>query len=96
MKNSNKSIMNVLSYVAFLTVALLLAISKFLPLIGVSEIKGTLINVLETIQNVLILIIIGVLASRFAFNQGAKWIKVLYWIALAIFILGTVLIWFIK
>lgn len=95
MKNSNKNFMNVLSYIALLIVALLLAISNLLPLIGVSVV-GPLVNALKTAQNVLILVIIGVLAYRFAFNQGAKWVKVLYWIAIAVFVVGTVLIWFIK
>lgn len=95
MKNSNKNFMNVLSYIALLIVALLLAISNLLPLIGVSVV-GPLVNALKTAQNVLILVIIGVLAYRFAFNQGVKWVKVLYWIAIAVFVVGTVLIWFIK
>ena len=95
MKNSNKNFMNVLSYIALLIVALLLAISNLLPLIGVSVV-GPLVNALKTAQNVLILVIIGVLAYRFSFNQGAKWVKVLYWIAIAVFVVGTVLIWFIK
>ena len=55
MKESNKNFLNVLSYVAFLTIALLLAITNFLPLIGV-VIKGTIVNFLETLKNVLILI----------------------------------------
>lgn len=92
MKESNKNFLNILSYVAFLTIALLLAITNFLPLIGV-VIKGTIVNFLETLKNVLILFIIGVLAFKFAFNQGAKWVKVLYWVSLGIFIVGTILIW---
>jgi len=95
MKNSNKNFINVLSYVALLIIALLLAISNLLPLVGVA-VTGPLVNILKTIQNVLILLIIGVLAFRFAFNQGAKWVKVLYWVSIVIFIVGTVLIWFIK
>ena len=92
MKDSNKGFMNILAYVAFLTIALLIALTNFLPIIGV-VIKGSIVNFLETLKNVLILFIVGVLAFRFAFNQGVKWVKVLYWVSLGIFIAGTILIW---
>lgn len=94
MKKSNKNFLNVLSYVALILIALLLAITNLLPVIGVN-ISGPLVNALKTVQNVLILIIIGVSAYNYAFRQGAKWIKVLFWISIVIFVVGTVLLWFI-
>ncbi len=94
MKKSNKNFLNVLSYVALILIALLLAITNLLPVIGVN-ISGPLVNALKTVQNVLILIIIGVSAYNYAFSQGAKWIKVLFWISIVIFVVGTVLLWFI-
>ena len=88
MKTSNNNLLNMLSYVAMIIFALLLLISNVLPAIGLN-IGGTLINALNTVQNILILIVVGV--SAYNFIQGkAKWINVLYWIALVAFIVGTV------
>lgn len=92
MKNSNKNVLNMLAYVAMIIFALLLLIGNVLPVIGLN-IGGTLISVLNTVQNVLILIVVGV--SAYGFVQGrAKWINILYWIALVVFVVGTVFYWF--
>ena len=92
MKNSNTNILSMLSYVAMIILALLLLISNVLPMIGLN-IGGAFINVLNTIQNVLVLIVVGV--SAYNFVQGrAKWVNVLYWVAVIVFIVGTVFFWF--
>lgn len=92
MRNSNKSLLSMLAYIAMIIFAVLLLISNVLPVIGLN-IGGTLINVLNTVQNILILIVVGV--SAYNFIQGkARWINVLYWIALVIFVVGTVFYWF--
>lgn len=92
MKNSNKSLLNLVSYVALMLIALLLFVRNLLPVVGI-VVGGPLIAVLSTLQNILMIIVIGVVAYDFA-KSGKKWIKILYWIAVAIFIIGTILVWF--
>ena len=91
MKGSNKGVLNVMAYVAFIVIALLILINNFLPIIGIT-IAGQIKNVLVTIQNVLVLIVLGVMSYKFAMNN-AKWIKIVYWIAFVIFVTGTIILW---
>lgn len=91
MKGSNKNTLNLMAYVAFIAVALLIVINNLLPLLGIT-VGGTLKNVLETFKNVLVLLVLGIMAFNFTTNC-AKWIKILYWIALVIFIAGTAILW---
>ncbi|MBR2498200.1 MAG: hypothetical protein IKB67_00575 [Clostridia bacterium] len=90
-EKGNKNILNVMSYIAFVIIALLILMNNLLPLIDVT-IGPKIKNVLETVQNLLVLIVLGVLSYKFTLSS-AKWIKVLYWIALIIFIAGTVILW---
>ena len=92
MKNSNKSLLNLVSYVALMLIALLLFIRNLLPVIGI-VVEGPLIAALSTLQNILMIVVIGVIAYDFA-KSSKKWVKVLYWIAVAIFVVGTILVWF--
>ncbi len=91
MKKTEKSIIKTLSYIALMIIALLLAVEGILPLVGV-VIKGALLNILNTIRNVLILIVVGVNAHSFT-DGRAKWVEVLFWIAIIIVIVATVLMW---
>ena len=93
MKSSNKNALNTLSYVALIIVALLMLINHVLPLIGL-DISGPLVNVLETIKNLFVLIVIGISAYNFLPGR-AKWVSVLFWIAIIVYVVGTVLLWFI-
>lgn len=93
MKSSNKNFINTLSYVSLIIVALLILINNILPIIGL-EIGGTIINVLETVKNLFILIVIGTSAYNFLPGK-AKWVKVLFWVSVIVFIAGSVLLWFI-
>ena len=93
MKSSNKNVLNTLSYVALIIVALLMLINHVLPLIGL-DISGPLVNVLETIKNLFVLIVIGISAYNFLPGR-AKWVSVLFWIAIIVYVVGTVLLWFI-
>lgn len=90
MKGS-KHILNVISYIALVIVALLLIITRGLPIIGII-ISGPIINLLSTIKEIFILIVIGVSAYNFASNNK-KWVKVLFWISIVVFIVATVLLW---
>jgi hypothetical protein len=93
MKSTNKNKLNTLSYVALVLLAVLLFVSKLLPMVGVM-IDGTFINILDTVKNILVLIVIGVSAYNFTINR-AKWVTMLYWTAVLVFAVGTLLVWFI-
>lgn len=91
MKGSDKKIISTLSYVALIIIAILLVFEYILPLIGV-QVYGTFFNILNTIKNVFILIVIGISAYNLV-ESGAKWIKILFWIAVGIIVVATVLMW---
>ena len=86
-----KNILNAISYVALIIVALLIFIAKVLPIIGVT-VTGPLISILSTIQNGLVLLVIGICAFNFTIN-GKKWIKIVFWISIIVYVLGTIFIW---
>ena len=90
MKN-DKKLINTLAYGALVLIACMLLITRLLPVLGVT-ISGPIVNILATIQNVLVLIVIGYYAHCFASNNR-KWIKVLYWISVIVYVVATVLVW---
>ena len=90
MKGEKKTL-NLISYVALVMIAFLLLVTQILPMIGLN-VEGALVNLLSTIQNVLVLIVIGFNAYSFA-STNKKWVKILFWVAVAVFIVATVLIW---
>ncbi len=94
MKSSNKNILNLLAYCALIIVALLMFVDNLLPLVGI-EVKGVFFNILRTISNIFTIIILGVSAYKFT-SDSKKWVRILYWIAVAVFVIATVLMWFIK
>ena len=89
MRKGDKSFLGILSFVALITVAFLLLVRWLAPILTLSP---TVCKILETLQNVMVLIVIGMLAYNFASSYN-KWVKVLFWIASAIFLLGIVLLW---
>ncbi len=91
MKNSNKDLLNTLSYIALIIVAFLLVIRNLLPIVGIN-LSGPIFSILETVQNVFVLLVIGICAYNFISGK-AKWINILFWIAIVVFIVATVLIW---
>ena len=90
MKGS-KNALNAISYVALVIIALMLVISRFLPIIGI-VISGPVISLLSTVQDVLILIVIGISAYNFAVSNK-KWVKILFWVSIIVFIVATILLW---
>ena len=87
----NRGLVNFLSYIALLVIAVLMVTGNLLPMFGI-EITGTFISVLNTIRNILILLVIGFAAFNYIPGKP-KWIKLLFWISIAVFIVGTILIW---
>ncbi len=93
MQNKNKKTFEAIAYITLVILALLVLVNNLLPLVGVN-ITGTLMHILDTVSHALTLLIISVLAFAFIQNKGKAWV-VIYWIAIAIFIAGVVLLWFI-
>ena len=90
MKNT-KNTLNVLSYVALVIIALLLVISRFLPIVGIN-ISGPIVSLLSTVKDVFVLIVIGISAYNFMAGN-VKWVKILFWVAIIVYIVATVLLW---
>ena len=92
MKSENKSIFYFFSFIVLIIAAILIAVNNLLPIIGVN-VSGPLFSVLSTIKEIFILIVIGFSAYYFVVGKKKVW-KIIYWIAIALFIVGIVLLWF--
>ena len=86
------SFLNLIAFLALVIVAVLFTISGVLPHLGII-IEGTVVNILDTIRSVFILIIVVCFSRNFVKGK-AKWIKIIFWISIAIYVAGMVLIWF--
>ena len=91
--NTTKKVMNFLSFASLIIVAILIFIEQLLPMVGVI-VHGRLFQVLATIKDVFVIIVIGVSAYRFVIGKG-KVLNILFWIAVALFITAVILRWFI-
>ena len=92
MKKSDTKILNLLAFFALIIVAILIVVNNLLPIIGI-EIKGALFNLLNTIKEIFILIIVGISAYNYVAGKTKGW-TIAFWIAVIIFVVGVVLIWF--
>ncbi len=98
MKSSNstkKSFINLLAYCSLIIVALLMFVDRLLPVVGVTISGGWLgifFNILRTISNLFTVIILGISAYKFT-EDSKKWVKILFWIAVLVFVVATVLMW---
>ena len=93
MKKETKDLLKTISYLALVIFALLLAVERILPIVGV-ELGGVLFNLLNTIKNIFIITVIGVNAYSFIDGKAA-WVKWLFWISIIIIVVATLLIWII-
>ena len=93
MKNSEKNV-NVLNRIAFIALIIfaVLQIFSVLSRWGVLSVTGFLPNFLDTVKNVCVCLVIGILGYRFVADKS-KGLKITYWVCLAVIIVGTVLIW---
>ncbi len=89
---SNNGIFNLISYIILMIVAILIVLRPLLPLFVEGGSDGLLVNILETIKEVLILVMIGIMSYNFIIGKG-KTIVIFYWVAVAIFFGGIVLRW---
>lgn len=90
--STNYDIIKLCCFIALIIGAIFVFINNLLPIIGV-EIKGSIFNLLALIEKVSLLIGIGLGAYGFA-RGNRKWVWILFIIALVIYIVGIVLIFF--
>ena len=89
---SNKTnMLNFIAYIALFVVAILQVFSV-LSHFGILNISGFLPNLLDTIKNACLCLVIGVCSARFVKNK-TKGYRVSFWVCIAIIVVGTVLIW---
>ena len=92
MKKTNKNVINLLAFSALIIVAVLIVVNNLLPIIGV-EMTGPFFRLLSTIEKIFSIIVIGLAAYNFVAGK-TKAIKIVYWVAVALFVVGIVLVWF--
>lgn len=92
MKSENKSVLNLFAFIALITLAILEVLTG-LNGIGVELFGGTILSLLNTIKNICVVIVIGILAYNFVAGKKKGFI-ITYWICVAIFVVATVLMWF--
>ena len=90
-RESKNSTLIVMSFVAFIIIAVLEIISG-LRAMGVDIFGATIMNFLNTVKNVCIIFVIGINAYRFVENKTKTW-KIVYFVALAVYIVATVFMW---
>ena len=92
MKSENKNILSLFAFIALITLAILEVLTG-LNSIGVELFGGTILSLLNTIKNICVVIVIGILAYNFVAGKKKGFI-ITYWICVAIFVVATVLMWF--
>lgn len=92
MKKSDTKILNLLAFFALCIVAVLILVNNLLPLLGIN-VTGAIFNFLATLKEIFILIIIGISAYNYVLGKSKGW-TVAFWVAVVIFVVGIVLIWF--
>ena len=93
MKNSEKNV-NLLNLMAFVGVIIIavLEIFGFLASHDILTVGGALVDFLNTVKNICILLVIGIMAYNFVKGKSKGWL-ITYIVALCIIILTTVFIW---
>lgn len=93
MKNSEKNV-NVLNLIAFIALIIfaVLQIFSVLSFWGVLTIGGALPKILDTVKNICVCIVIGILGYKFVAGKS-KGLVITYWVCIAVIVVGTILIW---
>ena len=85
MKKPDAKVFYFISFVALSLIAVLMLIGGLLT--------GSLLGqILETVRNALILLVVGVSAYKFIVGKPT-WIKIVYAVSIVVLILGTVFVW---
>ncbi len=91
-KTGNKNILNLLSFFALAIVAVLIIINNLFPMVGI-VIEGSFKNILSTVKDVFVLIVIGLCAYNFVAGKSKAW-KIVFLVAVLLFVAGIILYWF--
>ena len=91
MNSERSGLINFVAFVAIMVIALL-EVFSVLAHFNVLTVGGTLINVLNTIKNVAVILVMGITAYKYASNRK-KGIRIAYWVAVLIIVVATVLMW---
>lgn len=91
MSSENGKILNFIAFVALIAVALLQVLEVLKPILSFD---GLVINLINTIKNFCICLVVGITAYKFVANKS-KGLKISYWVSIIIFVVGTVLIWIV-
>ncbi len=89
MGKERSDFIKICSFIFLCLAALLIFIDNILPLVGVT-VGGTVFNVLRLIKDLALLFGIVFGAYSFASAHGKTW-KIIFWIALIIYIAGAIL-----
>lgn len=92
MSSNKNSFVNVLAFVALIIIAVLEILSG-LNHLGISILGATLLVLLNTVKNICVIIVISVAAYDYVSNKK-KGHKIAFFIAIVVFLLGTVFAWF--
>ena len=93
MKNTEKNV-NILNLMAFIGVIIIavLEIFGFLASHDILTVGGTLVDFLNTVKNLCILLVIGIMAYYFVKGKSKGWL-ITYIVCVAIIVLTTIFIW---
>jgi hypothetical protein len=86
--NGNKKFLYLSAFVVLVLAAFFVLISDIFPKIGLN-ISGTTISILQLIEEIALISAIAVGAFIFTKGKGT-FIKVVYWVALGIYIVGVI------
>ncbi len=81
--------LNFLAYTALVITGILMFTGVFIPLVGIT-VDGPLLSIFDFVKEILVLVVMGVAAYRFTIGNK-KWIKILFWASVLIFIIATIL-----
>lgn len=91
MKGNNKSVLNCLAFIAFSIFAILMILSG-LNSVGVSILGDTVLKILDTVKNICLVVVLGCMSFKFV-KAGKKVLKIIFILAIIVFIAGTIMAW---
>ena len=93
MKKSEKEV-NVLNLMAFigLVIVAVLEIFGIFSTLKILTLEGMLVNLLNTIKNICIMLVIGITAYNFVKDKSKGWL-ITYIVAISIIFVTTILAW---
>ena len=87
----NVNVLNLMAFIGVIIVAVL-ELFGFLASHNILTVGGSLINLLSTVKNICIMLVIGITAYNFVKGRKKGWL-ITYIIAMAIIVIATILLW---